>query len=109
MNIKEARKTLIEVIKHLEAYSDRELVEIKGIADKMKEMAMYEEFCREKEITDEMYQISEEDFQFLKDGCHHIMSIAMNYANPFVSDMEDWGSVHSDADLMLRVLERLEE
>ena len=56
-----------------------------------------------------MRQISEEDFQFLKDGCHHIMSIAMNYANPFVSDMEDWGSVHGDADLMLRVLKRVEE
>ena len=109
MKIEEVRKTLIEVIKHLEAYSDRELVEIKGIANKMKEMAMYEEFCREKEITDEMYQISEEDFQFLKNGCHHIMNIAMNYANPFVSDMEDWGSVHGDADLMLRVLERVEE
>ena len=27
---------------------NRELVEIKGIADKMKEMGMYEEFCREK-------------------------------------------------------------
>ena len=56
-----------------------------------------------------MKQISEEDFQFLKDGCYNIMSIAMNYANPFVSDMEDWWSVHSDADLMLRVLERVEE
>ena len=55
-----------------------------------------------------MRQISEEDFQFLKDGCHHIMSIAMNYANPFASDMEDWGSVHGDADLMLRVLEEVE-
>ena len=50
---------------------------------------MYEEFCREKGVTDEMYQISEEDFQFLKDGCNHIMNIAMNYANPFVSDTED--------------------
>ena len=56
-----------------------------------------------------MHQISEEDLQFLKDGCYHIMNIAMNYANPFVSDMEDWGSVHSDADLMLRVLERVEK
>ena len=56
-----------------------------------------------------MHQISEEDFQFLKDGCHHIMSIAMNYANPFASDMEDWGTVHGDADLMLRVLEEVEE
>ena len=56
-----------------------------------------------------MHQISEEDLQFLKDGCSHIMSIAMNYANPFVSDMEDWGSVHSDADSMLRLLEEVEE
>ena len=56
-----------------------------------------------------MHQISEEDFQFLKDGCRHIMSIAMNYANPFASDMEDWGSVHGDADLMSRVLDRVEE
>ena len=55
-----------EVIKHLDTYSDRELVEIKGIADKLKEMAMYEEFCRGKDVTDEMHQISEEDFQFLK-------------------------------------------
>ena len=55
-----------------------------------------------------MRQISEEDFQFLKDGCHHIMNIAMNYANPFVSDMDDWGSVYSDADSMLRVLEEVE-
>ena len=108
MKVKEVRKTLIEVIKHLDTYSDRELVEIKGIADKLKEMAMYEEFCRGKDVTDEMHQISEEDFQFLKDGCHHIMSIAMTYANPFASDMEDWGSVHGDADLMLRVLEEVE-
>lgn len=49
MEIEEIRKTLIEVIKYLDNYSDRELVEIKGIADKLKEMAMYEEFCREKE------------------------------------------------------------
>ena len=89
MKIEEVRKTLIEVIKHLDTYSDGELVEIKGIADKIKEMAMYEEFCREKEITDEMYRISEEDFQF-------------------VSDMENWGSVHGYTDLMLRVLDRVE-
>ena len=48
-------------------------------------------------------------FSIFKDGCYHIMSIAMNYANPFVSDMEDWGSVHNDADLMSRVLEKVEE
>ncbi len=51
MKVEEVRKTLIEVIKHLDTYSDRELVEIKGVADKLKEMAMYEEFCREKEET----------------------------------------------------------
>ena len=49
MKIEEVRKTLIEVIKHLDAYSDRELAEIKGIADKIKEMTMYAEFCRENE------------------------------------------------------------
>ena len=52
MKIEEIRKTLIEVIKYLDNYSDRELVEIKGIADKMKEMAMYEELCREKEVQE---------------------------------------------------------
>ena len=52
MNIKEIRKMLIGVIRSLDAYSDRESVEIKGIADKMKEMAMYEEFCREKEVEE---------------------------------------------------------
>lgn len=109
MKIEEVRKTLIEVIKHIDTYSDRELVEIKGIADKMKEMAMYEEFCREKGVTDEMYRISEEDFQFLKDGCHHIMNIAVDYATPFSSSTVDWGSVYSDADLMLRFLDGVEE
>ena len=53
MEIEEIRETLVEVVKYLDNYSDRELVKIKGIADKMKEMAMYEEFCRGKEITDE--------------------------------------------------------
>ena len=52
MNKQEAVKALIEVIKHLDTYSDRELAEIKGIADKLKEMAMYEEFCREKEVEE---------------------------------------------------------
>ena len=52
MKIEEVRETLIEVIKHLDTYSNRELVEIKDVADKLKEMAMYEEFCREKEETD---------------------------------------------------------
>ena len=46
MKIEEVRKTMIEVVKHIDAYSDRELVEIKGIADKMKEIAMYEEAYR---------------------------------------------------------------
>lgn len=55
-----------------------------------------------------MKQLSEKDLQFLKDGCNHIMSIAMNYANPFVSNVEDWGSVYSDADSMLRFLEEVE-
>lgn len=48
MTIEEIRKTLIDVIKSLGNYSDYELVEIRCIADKMKEMAMYEEFCRGK-------------------------------------------------------------
>ena len=52
MKIEEIRKTLIEVIKSLDNYSNYELVQIKGIADKMKEMAMYEEFCREKEVEE---------------------------------------------------------
>ena len=55
MKIEEVRKTLIEVIKNLEAYSDRELMEIKGIADKMKEMAMYEEYCRETHSREETF------------------------------------------------------
>lgn len=54
-----------------------------------------------------MKQISDKDLQFLKDGCNHIMNVAMNYANPFQSDMEDWGAVHGDADLMIRVLNKL--
>lgn len=53
MTVKEVRKTLIEVIKHIDTYSDRELVEIISIADKLKEMAIYEEFCREKERKDD--------------------------------------------------------
>ena len=52
MEIGEIRKTLVEFVKYLYNYSDRELVEIKGIADKMKEMAMYEEFCREKDVQE---------------------------------------------------------
>ena len=49
MKIEEIRKMEIGVIKSLGNYSDYELVVIKCIADNMKEMAMYEEFCREKE------------------------------------------------------------
>ena len=49
MELVKIRHTLIEVIKHLESYTDRELVELKGIGAKMKEMALYEEFRRERE------------------------------------------------------------
>lgn len=49
MKIEEVRQTLIEAVKHLESYTDRELIELKGIGDKMKEMALYEEFRRERE------------------------------------------------------------
>ena len=45
--IEELRKTLIEVTKNLENYTDRELVEIQAVGDKLKEMAMYETFLRE--------------------------------------------------------------
>ena len=69
MKIEEVRKTLIEVIKHLDTYSDRELVEIKGIADKMKEMALYEEFCRENHMK--VPNISPE-----------ILNMLMNYSWP---------------------------
>ena len=55
MKIEEVRKTFIKVVKYLDNYSDRELVEIKGIADKMKEMALYEELCREKEEANERH------------------------------------------------------
>lgn len=55
MKIEEVRKTMIEVIKHIDTYSDRELVKIKVFSDKMKEMALYEEFCRENELTDGRY------------------------------------------------------
>ena len=55
-----------------------------------------------------MKQISDEDLKYLKNGCESIMNIAMKYASPYVSDVEDWHSVHSNADLMLRVLEEVE-
>lgn len=55
-----------------------------------------------------MKQISVENLQYLKDACESIMNIAMKYASPYVSDVDDWGAVHSYADLMLRVLEEVE-
>ena len=53
MTSEELRKTLIEVIENLENYTDRELVEIQAIGDKLKEMAMYETFLREGVKDDE--------------------------------------------------------
>lgn len=53
MTIEDLRKTLIEVIKNLGNYTDRELVEIEAIGDKLKEMAMYETFLREGVKDDE--------------------------------------------------------
>lgn len=47
MTIEELRKSLIEVTKNLENYTDRELVEIQAVGDKLKEMAIYETFLRE--------------------------------------------------------------
>lgn len=55
-----------------------------------------------------MKQISDENLQYLKNACESIMDIAMKYANPYISDVEDWHSVHSNADLMLRILEEVE-
>lgn len=52
MKIEEVRHTLTEVIKHLENYTDRELIELKWISDKVKEMALYEEFRRERKTDD---------------------------------------------------------
>ena len=52
MKIEEIRKMGIDVIKSLDNYSDYELVEVKCIADRIKEWAMYEEFCREKEVEE---------------------------------------------------------
>ena len=51
--IEELRKTLIEVTKNLGNYTDRDLVEIQCIGDKLKEMAMYETFLREGVKGDE--------------------------------------------------------
>lgn len=58
MTIKELNKTLIEVVRNLENYTDRELVEIQSIGDKLKEMAMYETFSRERLKDDEQTRIS---------------------------------------------------
>lgn len=52
MTIEEVRKVLIEVIKNLDTYSDRELVEIKEMAISFNLSVMYEEFCREKRNTE---------------------------------------------------------
>lgn len=54
-----------------------------------------------------MKQVSDEDLQYLKDACESIMNIAMKYASPYVSDVEDWHYVHSNADLMLSILKGL--
>lgn len=53
LTIEELRKTLIEVTKNLENYTDRDLAEIQSIGDKLKEMAMYEVFLREGAKCDE--------------------------------------------------------
>ena len=52
MKIEEIRKMAIDVIKSLDNYSDYELVEVKCIVDRIKEWAMYEEFCREKDAEE---------------------------------------------------------
>lgn len=48
MPIEELREMFIKVIKKLDGYTDRELIEIQCISDKLKEMAMYETFLRER-------------------------------------------------------------
>ncbi|GAA5349518.1 hypothetical protein [Streptococcus uberis] len=54
-----------------------------------------------------MKQISDENLQYLKNCCENIMDIAVEYASPYVSDVEDWHSVHNNADLMLAILKEL--
>lgn len=54
-----------------------------------------------------MKQISDEDLQYLKTACESIMDTAIGYASPYVSDVEDWHYVHSNADLMLAILKEL--
>ncbi|MCY7251543.1 hypothetical protein MK857_02745 [Streptococcus pasteurianus] len=46
--IEDLREMLVKVIKKLDGYTDRELIEIQCIGDKLKEMAMYEVFLRER-------------------------------------------------------------
>lgn len=46
--IEDLREMLVKVIKKLDRYTDRELIEIQCIGDKLKEMAMYEVFLRER-------------------------------------------------------------
>ena len=53
MKIKEIRKMATDVITNIDSLSDSELAEIRYIADLMKKAAIYEEFCIEKEETDE--------------------------------------------------------
>lgn len=48
MSINEIRKMLIEVIENLNDFTDKELIEIQSVGDKLKEMAMYEAFLRER-------------------------------------------------------------
>ena len=53
MKIEEIRKMAIDVITNIDSFSESELAEIRYIADLMKKAAIYEEFCIEKEETDE--------------------------------------------------------
>ncbi|WP_307975917.1 hypothetical protein [uncultured Streptococcus sp.] len=52
MLVEEVREMLIKVIKNLDGYTDRELIEIQCIGDKLKEMAMHETFLRERRIEE---------------------------------------------------------
>lgn len=53
MKVEELRKMLIGAIQSMSNYTDRELVEVQCIGDKLKEMALYETFLREKEEEDD--------------------------------------------------------
>ena len=46
--IEDLSEMLVKVIKKLDGYTDRELIEIQCIGDKLKEMVMYEVFLRER-------------------------------------------------------------